>query len=160
MISTEPYVCPRCAIPLAQNKMQFGVFWSCDKCGGRAVTVELLRRTFTPESINPLWLHAIRGEGVSSFACPSCRRQMIQVALADDTPINVDVCKLCHFIWFDAHEVDSLTAKPAAEISREEREHLAREKMKRFSEKVDQHQMVTTSPTNIWMILADLFSPL
>jgi Zn-finger nucleic acid-binding protein len=157
MSSIDEYQCPRCYVPLAQNKMQFGIFWSCAKCGGRAVTVELLRRTFTPDSINPLWLHAIRGEGASSFACPSCHRQMIQVALADGANVNVDVCKSCHFIWFDAHELDSLTPRPAAEISREERERTAREKMKRFSETLDRHHMVTTPTTNIWMVVAELF---
>src|SRR5258708_1541891 len=66
MISSDQYTCPRCAIPLKENKMAHGIFWGCGNCGGRAVTVELLRRTFTPESINPLWLHAMRGEGQSS----------------------------------------------------------------------------------------------
>ena len=55
--------CPRCNLPLKQVRMSNGVFWTCDTCGGRAVGLELLRRTFTPQSINPLWLHAISGEG-------------------------------------------------------------------------------------------------
>ena len=140
--------------------MSHGIFWGCGNCGGRAVTVELLRRTFTPESINPLWLHAIRNQGQSSVACPICHRQMIQVALADGATVNVDVCRSCHFVWFDAHEVESLTPKAASQIAREDRERVAAERMKRFSEKLDQHQMVTTPATNIWMIIADLFSPL
>jgi len=47
-------LCPRCNLPLKEVRMSHGVFWACDKCAGRAITVELLRRTFTPESINPL----------------------------------------------------------------------------------------------------------
>jgi len=80
-------LCPRCNLPLKEVLMSHGVFWTCDKCAGRAVTVELLRRTFTPESINPLWLHAIGGEGRSGRLCPSCRKPMIEVALSDSANV-------------------------------------------------------------------------
>ncbi len=156
MISTEQYICPRCLIPLKENKMAQGIFWSCGNCGGRAVTVELLRRTFTPESINPLWLHAIRGEGLSSVGCPLCRRQMLQVALADGANVNVDVCRSCHFVWFDAHEVESLAPKSATEISRDERERLAAEKMKRFHEQIDRYQINDTPAAAVWSTIADI----
>src|SRR5881275_2005139 len=54
-------LCPRCHVPLKEVRTSGGVFYGCDVCGGRAVTIELLRKRFTPESINPLWLHAMRG---------------------------------------------------------------------------------------------------
>src|ERR1043165_7673905 len=111
MAPTDTLTCPRCHGQLKQTKMSHGIFWGCGNCGGRAVTVELLRRTFTPESINPLWLHAIRGEGQSSSACPMCKRPMLEVALSNDVPVRVDVCKLCHFVWFDSHETDSLVPR-------------------------------------------------
>lgn len=107
----EEFKCPRCSVPLQVTRTAHGVFWGCGKCGGRAITVELLRRTFTPESINPLWLHAIRNEGVSSCACPSCGNNMTEVSLADEGSVRVDVCKLCHFVWFDMAETDSLRAQ-------------------------------------------------
>ncbi|PYL06167.1 MAG: hypothetical protein DME33_14460, partial [Verrucomicrobia bacterium] len=56
MASDAPLICPRCKVPLKEVRTSDGVFWACDNCGGRAVTVELLRNRFTPESINPLWL--------------------------------------------------------------------------------------------------------
>ncbi len=105
-------LCPRCNLPLKEARMSHGVFWACDKCGGRAVGLELLRRTFTPESINPLWLHAISGAGKIGPRCPSCRRPMIDVALSENTAVNVDVCRLCHFVWFDTHEVETLVPRP------------------------------------------------
>jgi uncharacterized Zn finger protein (UPF0148 family) len=46
--------CPRCKVPLKEVRTSGGVFYGCDVCGGRAVTIELLRKRFTPESINPL----------------------------------------------------------------------------------------------------------
>lgn len=112
MESVPELICPRCALPLKQVTTGHGVLWACSNCGGRAVGVELLRRTFTPESINPLWLHAIRGEGPSSGQCPSCHNPMIEVKLSDTAGVKVDVCRLCHFVWFDAHEVDTLVPRP------------------------------------------------
>src|SRR6266704_1515052 len=105
-------LCLRCNLLLKEARMSHGVFWACDKCGGRAVGLELLRRTFTPESINPLWRHTISGEGKAGSRCPSCRRPMIDVALAENATVKVDVCRLCHFVWFDTHEVETLVPRP------------------------------------------------
>ena len=80
---TSEFLCPRCKVPLKDVRTSGGVFYGCDVCGGRAVTIELLRKRFTPESINPLWLHAMRGEGRVGLPCPSCRQPMIGVALSD-----------------------------------------------------------------------------
>ena len=55
---------------------------------GRAVTIELLRKRFTPEPINPLWLHAMRGEGRVSVPCPSCRQPMIGVAFPPERKLT------------------------------------------------------------------------
>jgi Zn-finger nucleic acid-binding protein len=110
-MSDEPpsYHCPKCNLPLTRVGTSMGVFWTCSNCGGRAVTVELLRRTFKPDSINPLWRHAISGqEPPAARACPSCRRAMLEVPLSDKSTVRVDVCRLCHFVWFDAHETETL----------------------------------------------------
>ncbi len=112
MESAAELSCPRCALRLKQVITGHGVLWACSNCGGRAVGVELLRRTFTPESINPLWLHAIRDEGPRSGPCPSCHNPMIEVQLSDTAAVKVDVCRLCHLVWFDAHEVDTLVPRP------------------------------------------------
>ena len=94
-------LCPRCNVPLKEVRTSQGIFWACENCGGRALTVELLRRIFTPESINPLWLHAISGEGKSGRLCPSCRKPMLEVALSENAQVDVDVCRHCHFVWLD-----------------------------------------------------------
>ncbi len=103
--------CPRCNVPLKEVRTSGGVFYGCDVCGGRAVTIELLRKRFTPESINPLWLDAMRGEGRIGLPCPSCRQPMIGVALSDKAEIDVDVCHHCHFVRFEAHEMDTLAPR-------------------------------------------------
>ncbi len=104
--------------------MAHGVFWSCPQCGGRALSVELLRRTFTPDSINPFWRRVISDSGSSGRLCPCCGRGMIEVSLADTPETSrIDVCRPCHFVWFDAHEIEELEPRaPSPELPPEARQ--------------------------------------
>ena len=112
MSANNEFTCPRCEVALEQVRTSKGMFWACNSCNGRAITVELLRRIFTPESINPLWKHAISGEGTSSRSCPACRKPMMEVNLSENAPVRVDVCRHCHFVWFDSGETESLVPRP------------------------------------------------
>ncbi len=116
-------------------RMERGVFWACPQCDGRALSVELLRGTFTNESINPLWLRAIHGEGRTGRDCPCCRHPMIEVPLAEDAGAPaVDVCRICHFVWFDAREIAGLKPRaipePKPSLTPEAREASALSKCK------------------------------
>jgi Zn-finger nucleic acid-binding protein len=137
MSANNQLMCPGCQRPLTQVRTSKGIFWSCQNCGGRAIGVELLRHIFTPESINPLWLHAIKGEGQSGRSCPSCRNSMIEVKLSNNAEIKVDVCRLCHFVWFDAKEVENLVpragARPKPEIPQKAREAIAMLEIERLA---------------------------
>jgi len=151
-------ICPRCNVALKKVQSTGRIFWACDRCGGRAITLELLRRTFTPESINPLWLHAIRGEGTKAGPCPSCRNPMIDVQLSEDAKVDVDVCRICHMIWFDAHEMDSLSALPAPppvdNLSQEARELIAIEKVKAIAERARGSDFDSEPPDTWWQWIA------
>ena len=148
--------CPRCNLPLKQVSISGRMFWGCDLCGGRAVTVALLRRTFTRESINPLWLHAVSGQGRSSCPCPSCRHPMTEVALAETAGVKVDVCRHCQFVWFDPHEVDSLKPKPPPKrivpAPEKARQILALEKVRQLTREADHSDF-----TEWWRQLAGFF---
>ena len=157
----DELICPRCNLPLKQVRISGRIFWACEQCGGRAVTVELLRRTFTPESINPLWLHAMRGEGSGGLLCPSCRQPMLEVALSDSAKVNVDVCRHCHFVWFDAHEIDSLTAQPIPpkppELPQAAREQLALAKVQQLAEEARGSDWDSAPPDEPWKYIAGFF---
>ena len=73
---------PLCPIIIKARRPGLSVR-SCENCGGRAIGVELLRHIFTPERINPLWLHATKGEGQSGRSCPSRRNSMIEVTVPE-----------------------------------------------------------------------------
>ena len=104
-------LCPACCIPLIEMRTGTGIIWRCEKCDGRAVGLQLLRRTFTPESINPLWLHAIHNEGSIARPCPSCGNPMFEVALDSSSGIRIEVCRICEFVWFDAGETQPLQVR-------------------------------------------------
>ena len=163
MPDDAPLTCPRCNVPLKEVRTSGGVFYACDGCGGRVVTIELLRKRFTPESINPLWLHAMRGEGRLGLPCPSCRQPMIGVALSDRAEINVDVCQHCHFIWFDTHEVDTLVprqpepAPVAPELPQKAREMLAMVEVERLSKQTEGSDLDSAPPEELWKQIAACF---
>jgi membrane associated rhomboid family serine protease/Zn-finger nucleic acid-binding protein len=151
-------ICPRCNTALSQVRTSHGVLWKCNHCGGRAVGLELLRRTFTPESIKPLWLHAIGGEGQTGRRCPSCGNPMLEVRLSDKALVKVDVCRLCHFVWFDAHEVDSLVPRPPPEAPRampqKLREAIALMKVEQLAEEARGSDFDSAPPDEWWKQIA------
>ena len=154
------FLCPRCNVALKEVRTSGGVLYGCDVCGGRAVTIELLRKRFTPQSINPLWLHAMRGEGAVGLPCPSCRQPMIGVASPNREEINVDVCQHCHFVWFDAHEVDTLVPRQpepapiAAELPQQAREMLALAEVERLSKQAEGSDFDSAAPEESWKQIA------
>jgi Zn-finger nucleic acid-binding protein len=156
--SGSEFLCPRCNLPLKEVRTSGGIFYSCDVCDGRAVTIELLRKRFTSQSINPLWLHAIRGEGRVGLPCPSCRQPMIGVAVSNDAGIKVDVCQHCHFIWFDAHEVDTLVPRQpdpvAPQLPQKAREMLAIAEVRRLSPRAERLGFEGAAPEGLWQQIA------
>lgn len=161
MTANSDLLCPRCNVPLEEVRTSHGVFWACENCAGRALTVELLRRTFTPESINPLWLHAISGEGKSGRLCPSCRNPMLEVALSGSAQVDVDVCQHCHFVWFDAHEMDTLAPRQSpvsvSELPQKAREFIAIEKIKQIAEEARGTDFDSAPPDEAWKQIAGFF---
>jgi len=155
-VSTE-VICPSCNLPLKQVQVRDQNIWTCESCSGRAVTVELLRRMFTPASINPLWLHAMRHEGLSGRACPQCRRPMLQVHVSDQAGIDVDVCPHCHFVWFDRGELESLPPlprPPSDGLSQPQREALAMMKVEALAEHARGTDFDSVPPDTWWQWIA------
>jgi len=128
-------LCPACRISLTKMRTGTGIIWRCENCNGRAVCLQLLRRTFTPASINPLWLHAIHNEGSVARPCPSCGNPMIEVALDSSSGIRIEICRICEFVWFDAGETQPLQVRPPPPPLRQEaREACALAKVRQLAE--------------------------
>lgn len=63
---------------------------------------------------------------------------MIEVALSERANINVNVCRFCHLVWFDARETEDLiplpSAPPRPDLPQQARELIAIEKVKQLAE--------------------------
>ncbi len=104
--------CPKCDQALIRVTTDHGVFWRCDACRGVAIGVQALRRTFARDQINAVWQRAREEEGSPAAACPSCRNQMIEVTATDAPEPRIEVCRICHFLWFDADELAHFAPLP------------------------------------------------
>jgi len=152
-------LCPACRIPLTEMRTGTGIIWRCGKCHGRAVGLQLLRRTFTPESINPLWLHAIHNEGSIARPCPSCGNPMFEVALDSSSGIRIEVCRICEFVWFDAGETQPLqvrlSPKPAPPpLPQEAGEAIALAKVQQLAEQARGPDFDSAPPDEWWKSIA------
>ena len=124
--------CPKCDQPLVKTTTGHGVFWRCENCRGTAIGLQALRRTFARDEINAVWRRARDKEGSPAAACPSCRNQMIEVAATSQPEPRIEVCAICHFLWFDADELAAFAPlppkpneEPDEEMSAKAREALA-----------------------------------
>lgn len=126
------YTCPNCNVALDRLRGTTGLFWLCPKCGGRAATVSLLRKSVPREIVNSLWQSAKGGGYPRRRVCPGCERTMVEVPASDErSQFPLDVCTACQTIWFDPQEYELLPEK-LSELSFED--CLPPEARERFAE--------------------------
>src|ERR1700757_2186031 len=155
-------LCPACRIPLTELRTSNGIIWRCEKCDGRAVGLQQLRRIFTPVSINPLWLHAIHNEGRTAQPCASCGNPMIEVALDSSSGIKVEVCRICEFAWFDAGETQTLQVRPPPNpppppLPQKAREAIALARVQQLAEQARGPDFDSVPPDEWWKSIAAFF---
>lgn len=99
--------CPICNQTLDIQRQREGLFYSCAKCGGRALTIPQIRRVagdrLGAKLVRLLSLSRLQ----SQHACPFCRERMVGVSLAEP-PLTVEGCRPCNAIWFDAPTYETL----------------------------------------------------
>lgn len=61
-----------------------------------------LRRLVQPAFAREVWSRATEGGNQGDRRCPVCERGMTTVDMARPGPL--DVCRRCHFVWFDTSE--------------------------------------------------------
>lgn len=71
----------------------------------------VLRRNAAGEQVTDLWTRARDGGAPRGRACPVCDQRMSLVSLNGTGPA-VDVCRACHFVWFDPQEFEHLRPLP------------------------------------------------
>jgi membrane associated rhomboid family serine protease/Zn-finger nucleic acid-binding protein len=107
------FTCPNCKSILIRKQGTTGVYWSCDRCGGRAVGIGLLRKTIGEKIVAEAWSRALGAPASSGRPCPICCRDMAKVTLTvEDKPLVLDLCQRCEFMWFDPKEYESIPLPP------------------------------------------------
>ncbi len=103
------FTCPNCHTGLVRRQGPLGIYWSCDRCSGRAIGVGLLRRSIDERIVTRVWAAALNAPVSNGRPCPVCSRSMKEVAIdVADRPMVLDVCQRCEFIWFDGAEFEAM----------------------------------------------------
>ncbi len=106
-------ICPNCDKPLKKGRRPHGFIWGCQRCGGRAAPLALLRRSIDKNAIDRMWQRVVAIDGVEGKACPICTKRMVQFQLkVVDVDWKLDLCKPCQLFWFDEGEYDDLPGVP------------------------------------------------
>ncbi len=108
--------CPRCGVPLVRSKEPPYHVWKCSRCEGQAVNVAVLRKEVAESFLQEAWHNAGRAIGRSSRRCPSCHQNLATVNVDD---LEIELCRSCQLIWFDAGELDQVP--PQSERERADR---------------------------------------
>ena len=114
--------CPVCNTPLLETRSTRAVMWTCPTCRGRAIGVSLLRRATEGRWAGELWQQALAASSRGERLCPSCRTAMVDVT-------DVEICKGCQLVWFDAADFEAapfLPERGARTLPEEALEKIAR----------------------------------
>ncbi|MBI5687226.1 MAG: rhomboid family intramembrane serine protease [Verrucomicrobia bacterium] len=137
------------------------MIWACQDCGGRAISLGLLRREVQAGPINQIWRKARDEQGSAGRLCPSCMKPMLVVqVLPSGSRFDVDVCKRCQFLWFDKGEFDAMPALPPRPQTLEEslpqkaRELVAEVEVRRIRERAQEESFGEEGPDDWWQTVA------
>ena len=99
--------CPICAKPLPTTRQREGVYYPCDACKGRAVTVSQVRHVLGEKVATKLLRLMKLSRRPSPRRCPFCENLML-VVNSQEPLLELDVCKSCNAVWFDGPTYESL----------------------------------------------------
>jgi Zn-finger nucleic acid-binding protein len=99
--------CPICATPLEPTRQREGVYYPCHICEGRALTIPQIRHVLgdrvAVKLLRMMKLSRRRGKR----RCPFCTGPMLVIGTAEP-PLELDACRACNAVWFDAPTYESL----------------------------------------------------
>jgi len=106
-------LCPHCQGILTETQETAGTFWKCHGCGGRLVSVALLRRCADQEHVDLVWALGREGQGPQKQQCPKCSSPMFEVpSTPDPSSPKLHVCRNCTLVWFDYLFIDPAFLPP------------------------------------------------
>jgi membrane associated rhomboid family serine protease/Zn-finger nucleic acid-binding protein len=147
--------CPSCQARLSRVQTSLGIIYCCPQCGGRSVSVPVLRKDTTGLFVKNLLTAARESNVTSARRCPCCDRQM----KAFSTPgpytsesLELDYCSLCNHVWFDPQEYPPSLRKECQQgLSPKAREAMALFQIQ--SEKDSQGAIDAQGPDETWQFI-------
>jgi len=99
--------CPHCSTPLRTIRHREGLYFVCQICQGRAITLPQLRRVAGDRCATAMLRQINRSNTYSELPCPFCRSPM-RAILSEEPRLELDACRMCGVVWFDPHEFETV----------------------------------------------------
>ncbi|MHC4400476.1 MAG: rhomboid family intramembrane serine protease [Planctomycetota bacterium] len=140
---------------------EHGLFFVCDGCQGRAVSLAVVRKMAGRQTTRRLWTEANSGQSSEGVGCPICHRTTAEVAApADHGHVPLDICTGCQFVWFDPAELERFPEPPEPpseeELSPEAREEAAVGEAERVAEEARHEERPFAGPADTWQWIPGL----
>lgn len=143
--------CPICATPLRTVRQREGLFYPCDGCAGRAVTLSQVRHVLGDAVATKLLRLIKLSRRVGERACPFCGVAML-VVHAEQPPLELDACRNCNAVWFDQPTYDSLpqlTLETLNSRAAQATEIIALERLEELKQKMEEERKATRKKKRI-----------
>lgn len=101
--------CPACSTPLVRDDDVQSHVLRCPGCDGSAVTLPVLRQAMPRHRTDELFLKIRDSSLPAARTCPACRGGMRSLTVGEpDAQVELDACRTCVLLWFDASEKERL----------------------------------------------------
>ncbi len=140
--------CPNCMVALRTVRQREGIYFNCDQCGGRAMTVPQVRRVAGDKFAVQLVHQINNAVGTSFRTCPCCFQTMRQFKIAQPMMI-LDACKPCGLIWFEPGEFEEVPEgiiESPDELELRGREILAVHQLEEMAEQQRREEIISGAP--------------
>jgi Zn-finger nucleic acid-binding protein len=92
--------------------------WTCRLCGGCSANLAVLRKVIRHDSLQRVWNRTIGHARTALLPCPDCSTLMNCVPTEGP---EIDLCRHCQLVWFDAGELEEMPKRTEAEIAAEQK---------------------------------------
>jgi Zn-finger nucleic acid-binding protein len=134
--------CPICAKPLETTRQREGVYYPCPVCDGRAVTVSQIRHVLGERVAMKLLRLMKLSRRESARKCPFCTKPMLVLNMQEPL-LELDACRSCNAVWFDAPTYASLPQlafESTSSIAMQATELIALQRLKELKERQEQER--------------------
>jgi Zn-finger nucleic acid-binding protein len=134
--------CPVCAKPLETTRQREGVYYLCQVCDGRAVTVSQIRHVLGGRVAMKLLRLMKLSRRETRRHCPFCDKPMLLLNM-QEPPLELEACRACNSVWFDAPTYESLPQlafESTSMIAMQATELIALERLKELKERQERER--------------------